>query len=399
MGRPAVLEAAGPVTIYELADQSELVGRAEVQKISSVADGRFVIYRLALLETFKGDLGLQAVELVQDRRPGKPDPLLLSGEQRFLLFAHRLPPYTLYRKSLPAGHYWEWAESYPVPARIVELSDREAATTVKGYIASKEGGKEAEVAFVSSRLSAPAAWIRQESIAWLAAEDDLADTAGKKALEEIGRYLSSADAPAKERARLIEVIAGKEMASALPLLKALLGKGSGVAGAALKARVRLGRSPDIESLLDYSRSEDSGLRGAAAYALARQGGREALERLETMVLTDPELAVRISGIEGLAFSPQGVGILEKALAQGNREIKLEVGESLLRIHTDEALQVLIRQLSGKDEVAAAVAVFTLVKWKSEAAIRALVKALESDATSESVRGLIRSVGRRPPTMQ
>ncbi len=379
--------AGGPYHIYELCDRSEVVAKGRVRSVSSFAAGRFLVFDVIVEKPLKGAQDKPALGLVQDRGPklGK-EPLLREG-QRVLVFATRLPDYSLYRKHLPRAEYWQWTEPYPTAKRLEALSAKEAVGLVEAYLALPKDDPKLRVAFVAERLASPLDWIRRDSIERLGQEADLKVLLAAEAVSAVTRYLSDERFPAEERGRLVSIVEEKKLEQLAPALGQLLEAGSGASGDALEALGALGHAPAVSRLLDYSRKRDPKVRAGAAHALGRAGSKRALERVGEMALRDPDRDVRKAAAAALGYSEAAVGILDRVLSEGEKEVKIEAARSLARIGTDEAVKVLSRRLYGEDNDAAAASVFALAQLRSQAAVAALNRALRT-TENEHVRDLI-----------
>lgn len=379
--------AGAPYDIYELCDRSEVVAKGKVSSVSRFGGGRFLVFVLLVEKAFKGTGDNANLRLVQDRGPGPgKEPLLREG-QDLLVFATRLPDYSLYRKNLPEGEYWQWTEPYPTARRIEAVSAKEAVGTIEAYLALAKDDPKVLTSFFAEQLSSPLDWIRRDSIARLGGQSDLKASLSRDALGAIEKYLGDERLPAEERGMFVSLAEEKELEQLVPVLEGLLQSESGIAGDALKGLASLGHAPPLSRLLDYSRKADARVRGGAAHALGREGSEQALERLGEMALADSDPEVRKAGATALGYSQRAVGILDRVLSEGRKEIKLEAARSLARIGSDEAVKVLSRRLYGEDDDAAAAAVFTLAQLKSPAAVSALNRALRT-SENQHVRDLI-----------
>lgn len=363
---------AGAATVFRLADDSTVVARGVVQGVQTYKNDGFLVFAVSPQDVLKGGAEKgKSFALVQERVFGTEKPYYTTGATA-LVFAVPLPPYTHYKKSLPAGAYLRWTDTRDSPAEIAALADPAVLDAVRGYLAVQKEVP-ACARHLAGLLGSPVARLRADALATIAERPELAAALDGAALDSLHGTLSDEHIPVGERTTILVTLARKGAPGVGPIAARIFAEHGPLQAAALDALVLVNRMPDEEQLLAASRSDDPVLRAAAVRGLARSSSRAAFERTAAIVTGDPVQEVRTEALKALgsAHDPRAVGILAQAMRGTDKGQVQAAGESLGRIRSPEAIRALGEVLRQGTFDAEAAAAFSLLQTNDPAAFSIL----------------------------
>jgi HEAT repeat protein len=367
------LPAVAATPLFKLVDTSKVVLRGVVARVDRYDDDKFVVFTITPGEVLKGTITSDGpVRLAQERVFGTEAPYFANGAD-VLILGIPLPPYSYYRKALPAGSYLQWTDPKYTVRDVAPLSDPAVIDALRRYVAAA-GDTTATARHLSTLLASAVPRLRAEALTALTSRPELAGALDAEALAPLRTVLDDERVPAAERAAMLVELARASAPGVATVAEPIAARRGPLQGAALDAMVLVGKLPGDGRLLAASRADDPSLRIAAVRGLARSGSRAAFDRIAEIVRDDKVVDVRIAAIGALATSrdPHAVGILADAMKSGDKREVLAAGESLGRIGTAEAVRALgtsLRDGSFDAEASAAFALGQTRRPDAEAILR------------------------------
>ena len=368
--------AHAALSIFELADQSDVVVIGTVKSAVPTKNGKLEVFTIEPARALKGDAGAE-LHLVQELLFRETKPYFAAGT-RTLVFVVPLPNYTTFRDALGEGAFWRWSERLETAADIAPLSDAMLVEPLAEYLAVRHDP--AATARVLGRLLAsPSPKLRSDALAALEAREELMPLLDADALAPWQKFLADQRMPPAERAEPLVRLARRGAVGVVPIAAEIAASGGPLQAAAVDALVSLGKPPEESRLLTYSHSDEPALRIAAVRGLARTPTDGALARLETMITQDPSREVRVAALQALGQTQddRAVAMLAKATGSKDKDEINAAAESLGRIASPAALKALTDILvhGGFDaQTAAAFALKRSGKWEA-------IEALEDQAAN------------------
>ncbi len=365
LGLPGRVATAA--SVFDLADQSDVVAVGTVAKTAVAEGGKLEVFTVEPARVLKGGALDGELMLVQEMLFPTTKPYFATGT-RTLVFAVPLPNYTSYREALGEGTYWRWTERLDTAADVATLSDPAMIEPLVTYLTVRDDPA-ATARHLGTLLASPVPRLRADALATLEERDALMPLLDAEALAPLAAFLADPRIPPTVRAAPLVHLARHGAAGIGAIAEKIAASGGPLEAAAVDALVSVGKPPDEARLLAYSRRDDPALRIAAVRGLAQDGSPAALDRLEAILAADPASEVRVATLQALGgvTSDRAVALLAKALHEDDKERINAAAESLGRIGSPAAIAALADVLEHGTLDAQTAAAFALKrsgKWQA-----------------------------------
>jgi HEAT repeat protein len=347
VGGPVVASRGGDLgpSLRQLAAHATAVVLASVERVESADEDALRIYHVRPLRVLAGRLDETDVAVVELRNATQRPPLLTEGEQ-VVLVLQPAPPYSWLRERLPEGrtlavaggrsgvvHVGSDAE---VDAIARALADGAAIAKAEPDAAAVRRLAFDELASASPRLATDAL-VELHGVAGL-------EPLAPAEVDALRRTFRDPRVDVVTRAGLMDLLAARDVRSALPALRDAALDGPVVLDAAVAARSRLGEPPTRAMLEPYLRAPDAAMRAAAVRALGRVDGPETvrdLARYATAADGDP--AVREAAIEALGATarPEAAHALAETFQSTDRATSQASARALMALDSPAADDALV----------------------------------------------------------
>ena len=358
--------AASAASMFSMADASTLVVRGTVGAVTPYEAAKLTVFPVRVSRVLKGDVTAgDEIALAQEMLFPTTRPYFASGVET-LVFAVPLPNYSAFRKVLPDGRYWRWAERLDSAADVAVFTEPALADTVARYVAVRDD-VEAAADFLVAQLVGGSPRLRADALATLEQRRELHPLLDTARLAGLRPWIADERQPLAERAQVLVRLA-RLRAPGIAAVAQASADGGALQAAAVDALVSLDQLPPADRLLAWSGSKDEALRVAASRGLAKTASPAAFAKLRELLEHDPSDNVRLAIVQALSG-----------------------------VSDDRAVELLAAELGKTDKARIAAAAESLARIKSDAALAALGTALEkgsSDAQAAAAFGLKRSGMRR-----
>jgi hypothetical protein len=265
-------------TLFQHCEQAWGVGTIDLTKAMTYRDGKLLVYPGQFTDLVWAPNGTKprnmmiVVEAWPDDDPAKP---FLDDSQDIFAPVIVLPENSYWKDNLP------FTKRHQIPGgrRYIFRGDQipEVRKIVETYMKAHEtpGAQrlKEKVVAVAAALQSTIVYVREDAVTWFAEHPALARDFDDRALPSIKAYLSG-NAPAEEKAKLIETLSAAKIESVKPLLQQQANTADASGAAALRALEATGEKETTDALLEKSRSSSVDVQ---AYALEVLGARAATE--------------------------------------------------------------------------------------------------------------------------
>jgi hypothetical protein len=274
---PAVREP-DPTTLFQYCERAWGVGTIDLTRAKPYRDGKLLVYPGQFTDLVWAPNGTKprnmmiVLEAWPDDDPAKP---FLDDAVDIFAPVNVLPDNAYWKDNLP------FTKRHQIPGgrRYIFRGDQipEVRKIVETYMKAHETAgaqrlKEKVVA-VAAALQSTIAYVREDAVTWFTEHPALARDFDDRALPSIKAYLSG-NAPAEEKAKLIETLSAAKIESVKPLLQQQANTADASGAAALRALAATGEKDTTDALLEKSRSSSVEVQAYALRALGTRAGSE-----------------------------------------------------------------------------------------------------------------------------
>jgi hypothetical protein len=374
-----------------LLQASKLAVAGQVTAVTSYDEDRAAVAQLSVETRFKGVLpepppppSLAIAELHE----GSNKPGLRDGA-RGLFFLRPATRNSYLTRTLPAASYVELLPDFGAfitadsPA---ELARQQAIMKRLVAVASGSGLTPATARTLTFELLACDNAILVEDAAAGVAELTPPLTDAERASLETA--LTRAELPERVRLALVGAVGKAKLAELAPTLRTLTTPPA-VMEAAWQALDAMGAGLSDEALRAQLASPDAAARTAALRELLRRDGVNAIAVITPVVVQDPDLAVRLAGIDALGAlkAVETLPPLERAFADNPTELRQHAARAILAVGGPPAVEALLRLSETgplESQRFAALTLMTIDDPSKQAALRRIAKTHTDDQVRELV---------------
>ncbi len=318
----------------------------DVTAITGYDEERVAVADLTATTVFKGSLPAVPTPLaVVQIREGSTQPPLVAPS-RGIAFLRPAPRTTYLQRVLPAGSYLELVPEHGAFLAARDAADADRQVAIMRRLADAARGK--------ALTGAPARTLTFDLLASghpVFVEDGIPGLRALGAtpslstaeLDTVRTALARTDLPDRVRIALIEAVAATQLTALVPTLQAITSP-LPVKEAAWRALDALNAGPSVTALIDELGAPDADARIAAARALLRRQGAQAVGNVGALATRDPDPAVRLAVVEALGAlkDPATLPPLEGAFAGDSIELRQASGRAILGVGGEPTVAALER---------------------------------------------------------
>ena len=350
-------------TLFHHAESAWAVGTIRLSKPLPFREGKILAFPSEITDLLWAPDGtkprsLMLVYEVPSSEKGKP-----SFQQGDEIFApiQLLPQHSYWKDNLPNTRRHAIAGGKRYAFRGEEAV--EVAKLLAPYLAATEmKGMERwhrTLESVANALGSTIPVVREDAVRYFAVFPTLGRDFDDKSLPPITGYLSG-DAPAEQKAMLVDALASAKVTAITPTLTELAKRDDATGAVALRGLDRLGQGAPTDRLLVLSRSSSVEMQAYAAETLGSRSATDAaaLERVTEILAasgTNPAVVAAVAKGLGQAGGDKVVAVLAAAVARGDSTSR-PAAEALAGIGgptAESALASILREKQGEAAMAAA----------------------------------------------
>jgi hypothetical protein len=319
---PPAASANRPKTYFDHLDRVWAVGELRTREPLRFRDGVILVFPAQFVDLTYGRLGKpRSVMLVEELSSAEAEPMV-PRKDAFYAPINVLPQHSYWRDNLPQTPH----HSVPGGRRYLFTGDDigPVKNVTKAYtdtLAMEMPERRIrQQALLVDTLKSEVKVLREDALRrleWLPVPEKFYDDATKQALAEF----AAGEAPEKDRATAVGVIARAEMRSLIPQLEKLSESQDSAGGAALRALDHLGEEIPVDRLLALADSDAFEVQSFAVSKLGERAGDDpkAYAKVVEILESDESEEVRSAAGVGLgkSASAEAVAPLTKAVARGD----------------------------------------------------------------------------------
>ncbi|MFN2425757.1 MAG: HEAT repeat domain-containing protein [Candidatus Binatia bacterium] len=387
-------------TLFHHAENAWGVGTISLGKPLTFREGKILVFPSEFTDLLWAPDGTKprSLMLIHEVFADDKEPFFAQGEKIFAPI-QLLPDHAYWKDNLPntRRHGVHGGRRYVFRgAQIPEVRELLAA-----YLTSHDTkGMErwsGMVAAVAKALGSTIPVVREDAVRYFVVYPTLARDIDEKSLPLMAGFLSG-DAPAAEKAALIDALAAGKVTSIMPTLAQLAARDDATGAAALAGLERFGEPATTERLLALAQSASVEMQAYAVEALGARAGTDsaALARVtEILAAPEPNSKLAAAASQGLARSKgdEVVAALAAAVAQGNSASR-PAAQALAAIGgpaAEAALTTILKEKTGEAALAATVGLGTMPGCRGCSALLRDQHDAHADPAVRSLAGVVLGV--------
>jgi HEAT repeat protein len=325
--------------LRDLVETSPLIVIGEVTGTTAYADGMVLVHVLRVAHTLQGS-PRKMLAIVEEPRSS----LWLYREgQRVLAFLKRAPTHSLIRKSLPKGEYHATVDGKDGVSEIAPEADEHAHRIIEQAARSED-----DQTLIRLELGSGHSRFVADAIRGLYRNPGIARSLTDEDMDAVRSCLRDQRVDEATRAELMRVLGKHQVARAVPILRSLEPSSGVLLAARAEALAALGFPPGAAETERYLRHADPEVRQFGLRQLASSAGDEAVDRLKTVALNDPDRRVRVEAVAGLGRDggPEAVRALRDTFDSTDIHVQRASAQALNQLsgpEVEDALHGLVRE--------------------------------------------------------